>query len=117
MAARVDGGGTCGGRPCWKPAGRQPVKGFDYRDTTLSQAGVKTIQLRGGRPGSDRVGVSGAGDALPLPAPASGSRDFRHEGDVVIQLVGDTGGCWEATFAPTDVKQNLPDRYRAAIGL
>ena len=113
IVARVDGGGTCGAKPCWKAVGSNPVKGFSYKDATSGADGFKTIKLRGGKPGADKIAVAGAGSALPLPVPSSGSQYFRHEGSVVVQLVGDTDACWEATFAPTDVRQNVADAYKA----
>jgi hypothetical protein len=112
FAARVAGGGTCDGRPCWTTLGGTPVKGFKFKDRTLAQSGIQSLLLRGGRPGSDKISLNGKGTALPLAPPAPTSY-FRHEGDVIVQLVSDDGACWESRFGPADARVNSPGSYKA----
>lgn len=115
IAGRVAGGGTCAGKPCWKAIGSTPVKGYRFKDRTLAQSGVQSLVLRGGKPGADKIASNGRGATLPLPAPATASRYFRHEGDVVVQLVSDDGDCWESRFDAADVRVNDPDSYKASF--
>lgn len=111
LDARLLGGGTCRGIPCWKATGNPPT-GFKYRDPDLQQAGILKIVLKGGQPGADKITVKGKGASLPFPAPAGGT--FLHqEGDVIVQLVTDDGECWESVFPPGTVLENRPDLYKA----
>jgi hypothetical protein len=72
------------------------------------------MQFFGGKPGADKISVSGRGDNLPLPAPATGEQYFRHEGDVLVQLLGNDGECWEARFE-ADRAKNEDDGYKASF--
>ncbi len=116
LAASIRGGGTCRGKPCWKPIGTNPLRGFKYSDPDLQQAGILKVVLTGGQPGQDKIAVKGKGTMLPLPLPASGSQFLHQESDVVVQLVSDTGECWEAVFPPAAVLENRPDLYKARSG-
>jgi hypothetical protein len=84
------------------------------KDASLARSGFQRVQLFGGKPGVDKVSVSGRSANLPLRAPATVDRYFRNEGDVVVQLVGNDGECWEARFA-ADRAKNEEDGYKASF--
>lgn len=116
LAIEVPAGALCDGRPCWKTLGGTVATGYRYTDGTLAREGLKTVIAKGGQPGAGKVVVNGRGALLPLPAPASPTTFFHHQGDVVVQLVTDDGECWESLFAPGDARQNRPDNFRATSG-
>jgi hypothetical protein len=116
LAAELPSGGVCAGAPCWKTVGGIPAQGFRYKDPNLGQSGLRSLVLRGGQPGLDKIVLKGKGANLPLPSPATPTQFFQHEGNVVVQLVRDTGECWEGLFAPADASQNRPDLYKASAG-
>lgn len=97
-ALRVPAGGTCGGRPCWRPTAR----GYRYRDGSAANDGVKSLTLQGGATGG--LDVRGGGPGLELGTlPAVFP--------LVVQVKGSDGQCWEAPFFDADV--NGPTELRA----
>ncbi len=94
----VPAGGTCGGKPCWRPT----ALGYRYEDATATSDGVRRFGLVAGRRGRIEVRAAGAGMQLgPLPATLP----------VVVQVKGSDGQCWEADFFDADV--NAPTQLRA----
>jgi 6-phosphogluconolactonase (cycloisomerase 2 family) len=77
------GGGTCGGKPCWK----QTKKGFRYADRSRTRDGIASITLKGGPDHKAGVSVSGVGTNLPLPA-----APFTFP--LVVQLQASDAACW-----------------------
>jgi cysteine-rich repeat protein len=91
-------GGTCRGKPCWKPIG--PI-GFKYSDRDLTPHGIQGILAKSGSAGRASVKVKGKGGRLllpPLPL-AQGPR-------VTIQLVATTGACWESTHGAPAIRND-----------
>jgi hypothetical protein len=97
------GGGCAGEKPCW----RRSKNAFVYRDRGLRQEGVDRIRLR-----SDgaRFIIASPRD---LPRPVSSEQLFAQDKRVIAQLVNSGGFCWEAVYAPENVRKNLPAVYRA----
>lgn len=93
----VPAGGTCGGKPCWRPT----TRGYRYRDGAGTRDGVKSLVLEAGRKRSISVRAA-AGvpiDGLPATTP------------VLVQVKGSEGQCWEATMDETLI--NGPTELRA----
>lgn len=98
----IPGGGTCGGKPCWK----QTAKGFRYTDRLLLDDGVKSLDLKSGVAGKAKIVLKGQGSNLNLP-PLPLAQDQQ----VVAQLKHDEGRCWEARFSAPS-KKNESDRFK-----
>lgn len=84
-------GGTCAGKPCWRPIS---TKGFKFRDKTATPSGIGSVKLKGGEAGKTSLKAIGKGAKLPttglpivLPATAQ-----------LIASDGMTTNCWEAAF-------------------
>jgi hypothetical protein len=91
-ASRVLPGGTCGGRPCWKPAG---LAGFAYANRLGTPQGIVAMKLRAGLGSRAQVKVAGKGANLPTPAPPLTL-------PVTVQLLisdGTSAECWQSDFA------------------
>jgi hypothetical protein len=87
--AVVAGGGTCKGKPCWKPLG---ATGLGYSDSRKLAYGVGSIKLKSGAAGAAQILVKAQGawtapPSLPLGSP------------VLVQLASETGACWEAVYS------------------
>jgi hypothetical protein len=106
--ALAPAGGTCGGRPCWKPS----PGGYRYGDADRTPDGVVKVIGQLSSPGSDirtRLKFLGRGTNLsnrpdgipPLPLPLP----------LRVQLQIRESICWEAEYptAPT----NTPELFRA----
>jgi YVTN family beta-propeller protein len=113
LSIEVAPAGTCNGAPCWSASASTSTFGFQYRDPATFQGGAKKIQLRGGKPGRDKLLVKAAGAALAAPNAVSGNQYFAQQDDVTVQLVNDAGGCWQSVFAPADAVVNRPTLYKA----
>jgi hypothetical protein len=107
-------GGDCESRPCWSAMGSTNSFGFRYADSAAMQHGVKKLQLRGGKPGKDKILAKASGGALMLPAAVSPAQYFAQQDDVTLQLVNDAGGCWQSVFSAADVIVNQAIGYKAA---
>ncbi len=84
-------GGTCGTRPCW----RQTSTGWTYSQRSPGTRVLQKLVLRSGPDGRAKILAKGRGAGLSLPAlPLSGL-------PLRVQLVSDTGVCWEAGYATT----------------
>ncbi len=90
LTAAVPGGGTCGGKPCWK----ESSSGFKYHDAAGSAGGIVSVQLKAGASGKAHVQVKGKGTGLALP-----SLPLHHDPGVTVQLKNNLGECWEADFS------------------
>ena len=100
LEALAPGGGTCGGRPCWK--GRST--GFQFKDKDLTPDGVFKIRLRAGDAGFAQVGVQAKGANLSLPAPPFTT-------PVTVQMIRNDGdACWSSVM--TDPATNAADRFK-----
>ena len=99
--ARVPGGGTCDGRPCWKP---NDATGFGYKSKAATPEGIVVAKLTSGSDGKAKAVLKGKGvhlsdrpnglPALPLATPLR------------AQLLGGGGLCLETTFDASSVVKN-----------
>jgi hypothetical protein len=99
LQARVPGGGSCGGKPCWSATS----KGFNYRDPDGLNDGIKKIVLKSGSAGQAKILVKGGGDALDTP-----DLPLAQDPQVVVQLKNtfEGGRCWEARFSAPPKKND-----------
>jgi hypothetical protein len=103
-ASRILPGGTCAGRPCWKPAG---VAGFVYANHLGTPQGIVAMKLRAGLSTRAQVKVAGKGANLPTPAPPLTL-------PVTVQLLisdGTNAECWQSTF--TTAPANAAGKFKA----
>ncbi len=95
-------GGTCGGKPCWKPIS---IKGFTYKDKERTPDGIDKLLLKAGLAGKAKALVKGKADNLPaLPLPLSLP--------AVVQLQSESGGCWESTFSAAGQLKNDATEFK-----
>ncbi|MEB2286120.1 MAG: right-handed parallel beta-helix repeat-containing protein [Myxococcales bacterium] len=92
LAARlgVPGGGTCGGKPCWKASSSS----FKFADRNGSRNGVTQLTLRPGAAGKAQLQIKARGVNLAVPA-----LPLAQSPAVVVQLHAATGACWTQTYA------------------
>lgn len=105
LAARyvIPAGGTCGAAPCW----RESSSGFKYTDKAHASDGISSLVLKQGlAPGKTKIILAGKGANLPLPV-----LPFLQSSNVVMQLRGSHGVCWETRFA-APAARNQPDQFR-----
>ncbi|MEO6027426.1 MAG: hypothetical protein ABIR79_11220 [Candidatus Binatia bacterium] len=87
----VPSGGTCGGKPCWRPK----TNGFSYRSKTGLPNGITLLDLKAGADGKAQIRLQGRGPLLPLPPLTTLTTALQ------LQLrQRRTGLCWSATFSP-----------------
>jgi cysteine-rich repeat protein len=87
---RIEAGGTCAGRPCWK----ESSKGFQFRDKERTPDGAQQLKLQAGGDSKAEVQIKGAGANLDVPDAAS------LVGPVVVQLKQASHAvCWGATYS------------------
>jgi hypothetical protein len=91
----------------WKSGGR----GYSYRDREGTSDGVSAVRLSAISSGATRLAVKARGVDLPLPSPISNAAMMTADPAVVVQLVNDAGGCWQA--AHTDLRRNTPEIFAA----
>ena len=113
ISSQVQGGGTCGSGSCWKTLGGSNVKGYRFSDSAGSQQGMQKLILKGGKPGSDKLLATAGGAGLGLSPPVNATYMFAHQNDVIVQLVNDTGNCFESVFQPGNALRNDPTQYKA----
>lgn len=88
FGAQVESGGTCKGKPCWKPTG---TSGWQYKDSAGTQWGIDKIKLKAGA-GTAQLSLQGKHGNLPhIPLPSS--LPLR------VQLQAPSGACFEAVFS------------------
>lgn len=86
--ARLEGGGICGDRPCWKAAG---ASGFQYRNLRGTWWGIDKMSIKGGS-GVQRLRLQGRHWNVPflaLPAVLP----------LRVQAVSPGGDCFEAVYS------------------
>lgn len=108
MVANVPADGMCASGNCWNPIG---TKGYKYKDTSASTAGISRILLKGGAAGSAKIRVRGKDGNLDLTASTLPLSDAA---DVIVQLSNsDNSNCWQATFPAASVKKNTDAEFKA----
>ncbi len=99
-SSRVPAGGGCGTRACWKAVG---TKGFKYKDSERTPAGIDGLGLTSGLTGKAKITLTGKGAlrmaALGLTTPAR------------VQLHADNEQCWEAGYSAAT--RNTTDQFKA----
>jgi cysteine-rich repeat protein len=101
-------GGTCGTVSCWKQVGRGVPTGYRYRDDDGLPDGVESLALRAGDAGRARIKLKGKGEHLPMPVLTELPLPL------TVQLHAGGGGCWEATFTATGIRQETPTKFVAS---
>jgi len=97
LRADVPAGGTCDGKPCWRPSG---TRGFKYVARDGAPEGVSKLVLRAGAAGRTKVVLRAKGTNLaPLPATPFGL-------PLRVQLHAAVGTCWESTFTNAGTSRN-----------
>ncbi len=101
LGVTAPAGGTCNGKPCWKATG---TTGFKYKNKLRTPDGVDSVTLKAGVDGKAQAVVNARGipfeiPTLPLTLPMR------------VQLQGQNGNCWEATYSIA--RKNLPDTFDA----
>jgi cysteine-rich repeat protein len=86
--ATAAAGGTCGGKPCWRPIGST---GFKYKDKERRSDGLNTLLLKAGTAGKARLLAKGKGPNLQI-------RQLPLITPVTVQLQATNGVCWEAVY-------------------
>jgi hypothetical protein len=99
-------GGTCAGKPCWKPLG---TNGFKYSDKALTPTGVQTLALLGGVAGKAKIIAKLKGGPLDVP-------ELPFAGPVLVQLSADGGACFEAEYQPGDFVRNDTGQFTSKGG-
>lgn len=89
-------GGTCAGKPCWKPSGLQ---GFKYGDKELTPDGGQKLTLKQGAVEKAQIQFAGRGANLHVPDLSTLVQP------VVVQIHNSDGVCWEAKFSGPPTKQ------------
>lgn len=105
LAARyaIPAGGNCATGPCW----RGSSSGYKYTDKTHASDGISGLILKQGlTPGKTKIILNGKGANLPIPV-----LPLVQGPDVVMQLRGSNGVCWETRFASPAIR-NQPDQFR-----
>jgi hypothetical protein len=106
--ATAPAGGTCAGKPCWKPTG---TSGFKYKDKEATPLGLTQVKLKRGDAGTAQVQVKGKGDRLVLPALGPGLAL-----PIVAQLQGGNGECWTARHELAGVVRNTEEHFKGKGG-
>jgi hypothetical protein len=83
----VPAGGTCNGKPCWRPLGSS---GYRYKNRAATHDGVTDMKLKVAGSGELQLLVKGRGSALPVPT-------LPLVTPVTAQLAI-AGECWQAHF-------------------
>lgn len=89
-------GGTCAGKPCWKPTG---LTGFKYSDKDLTPDGGYKMSLKEGAVEKAKILFSGRGANLHVPDLSS------LQLPILVQIQNSNGVCWEASFSGPPKKQ------------
>jgi len=106
-AAVVQGGSTCGARPCWRAVGSTTLA-YGRSASAGVGDGITQLKLKAGADGQSQVTVKGKGASLAPPDPALTA-------PVTVQLVGSDGTstrCWQTTFAG-GVTRNDDEQFKA----
>jgi hypothetical protein len=96
------------------PAGSTWVtrgRGFSYRDRDGASDGVSSVRLSATNSGTTRLAVKARGASLPTPAAVSSEALLAADPEVVVQLISEAGGCWQASYS--DLRRNSPEMFAA----
>jgi hypothetical protein len=108
MSVPIAAGGTCHGRPCWKPLANL---GWIYRDR---DRGLKML-LTGGSAGAPKA-MFKQKNPPALPTPVSGTQFFNQDTAVVVQLHSSgPAACWSTAFDQSTTRKNDGGNFRATI--
>lgn len=95
IEAAVPPGGSCtNAKPCWKST----KVGFKFKDPDTSNAGLKTITLKGKESGKSKIVVVGKGEALPYES-AAPLLPLAQDPEVIVQLANSDGFCWQSEYS------------------
>lgn len=100
------GGGTCGGKACWKPLG---TKGFKYSDKERTPDGILVMKLGAGAAGKAKILAKAKGERVAPP-----STPFA--GPVLIQMIAEGGACFEAQYLAPEFIKNEAGFFKAKGG-
>jgi cysteine-rich repeat protein len=115
LDARIPAGGTCAGKPCWKLLGTPfSVQGFKYKNGDTTPDGIDRLVVKVGEAGRARLTVKGKGVLLPLPGepPRPPALPLDAPLAVRVQLLADTGTCWEASFSQLGLMLNTASQLK-----
>jgi cysteine-rich repeat protein len=90
-------GGTCAGKPCWKPTG---TKGFQYKDRELTPDGGYQLKLKEGALSKAQIQMTARGAGLNLPDLTTLGQPLR------VQIQQSDGTCWEAVYSGPPITQS-----------
>jgi uncharacterized delta-60 repeat protein len=107
-SAAIPAGGSCKGKPCWKPKG----SGFMYRDPTHGPDGIERLALRAGVAGKAAIDLKAKGTTLAAPNPPPSSSLT----PLVLQLQRRDGGCWQSTLQDSRTSGNANIQKRKLTG-
>lgn len=82
---------VCSEPPCW----RRNAKRLRFRERMGNFSGITSVVLKSGASGHASITLSAQGPLLPLP-------DQTLSTPILVQLQGDQGECWEATYSTLD---------------
>ena len=106
----IPAGGTCDGKPCWKPLGPSKARnGWKYADKNRENDGVGVLVVKSGAAGKSSASLTAGGPGLPVGSFAALPLPVR------VQLQARGGACFETTFTSSDVKKNAAGSFKAAI--
>jgi hypothetical protein len=97
LTARAPAGGDCPGRPCWKLQGG--AKRIEYKNKDLDPDGLQSLVLKAGEDGKAQVKANAKGEDIDMPA-------LPLLPPVLVQLQGEHGECWEATYSDLVLKND-----------
>ena len=103
--ARVAPAGTCDDKPCWKSLS---TKGYKFLDKSQRNDGITQLILKGSATAKSLVKVKGEGQALNLFSILPLAEPVR------VQVVnGDTGLCFESSFAGSQIDTSDATQFKA----
>jgi len=82
----------------WTPL----YSGYNYRDSTAANSGVRAIKLRYGADKRASVSVLSRGTNVDIP-----SLPLAQDSQVLVQLVTDTGLCWEGRYGSSRINSDV----------
>jgi glucose/arabinose dehydrogenase len=114
LEAHADPGGSCAGRPCWKPIS---TKGYKFKDSTLAQDGLLTMILKGNATeAKSKIVIKGKGGTLDL---SSATLPLDESGLISVRVHNsDNSTCWGADFDPNagEVRRNDDGQFKGKSG-
>jgi uncharacterized delta-60 repeat protein len=88
--ATLQGGATCGTRPCWKASSRP---GFQFFDRDRSSSGVQRFSILAGDDGESEIQLKAGRENLVDMSLIT------HTDWLIVQVERENGACWQATHA------------------